>query len=74
MLNELVPARGALGRGQGYVWLIRDVTELRHSQEQSTARNQELQTTLDELQSTTQAQGRLLDTIRALSAPAVPIM
>jgi len=74
VLNELMPTHGVLGRGQGYVWLIRDVTELRHSQEQSTARNQELQSTLDELQSTTQAQRRLLDTIRALSAPAVPIM
>jgi rsbT co-antagonist protein RsbR len=50
------------------------MTELRHSQEQIQARNQELQTALDELQDTSQVQGRLLDTIRELSAPAVPIM
>jgi PAS domain S-box-containing protein len=74
VVNEVIPIRDAQEQIQGSVWLIRDATELRLSQEQIEARNQELQTALDELQSTSQVQGRLLDTIRALSAPAVPIM
>jgi PAS domain S-box-containing protein len=74
VVNEVMPIRDTRNLVQGYVWLIRDVTELRLSQEQIQARNQELQTALDELRDTSQVQGRLLDTIRALSAPAVPIM
>jgi rsbT co-antagonist protein RsbR len=74
VVNQVMPIRDAPGNVRGYVWLVRDVTELRHSQEQIEARNQELQAALDELQDTSQVQGRLLDTIRTLSAPAVPIM
>jgi PAS domain S-box-containing protein len=74
VVNQVMPIHDARENVQGYLWLIRDVTELRISQEQIEARNQELQSTLDELQNTSELQGRLLDTIRSLSAPAVPIM
>jgi PAS domain S-box-containing protein len=74
VVNQVMPIYDVGKDLQGYVWLIRDVTELRHSQEQIRARNLELQRALEELQDTSQVQGQLLETIRALSAPAVPIL
>lgn len=74
VVNELVPIHDVRQDVQGYVWLIRDVTELRRSQEQSEARNRELQAAISELRNTSEVQGRLLETVRTLSAPAVPII
>jgi PAS domain S-box-containing protein len=74
VVNEVTPIRDALEHVRGYVWMIRDVTELRHSQEETGTRNKELHAALGELESVTEAQGKLLETIRGLSAPAVPVM
>jgi PAS domain S-box-containing protein len=74
VVNEVTPIYDALRRVQGYVWMIRDVTELRHSQQETQARNRELQDALNELEITTEVQGRLLETVRTLAAPAVPVM
>ncbi len=72
--NEVMPVRDARGDVQGYAWILRDISDLWHSQEQIQTRNRELQTAIQELEQTSQVQAQLLETIRTLSAPAVPIV
>jgi len=72
--NEVMPIRDARGDIQGYAWILRDISDLGHSQEQIQTRNKELQTAIQELEQTSQVQAQLLETIRTLSAPAVPIV
>jgi rsbT co-antagonist protein RsbR len=72
--NEVMPIEGAGHSIQGYVWMIRDVTELRRSEEQLAAHSRELEGVIADLRDTTEVQDQLLATIRSLSAPAVPIL
>jgi len=73
-LNEAMPVFDNLRQVQGYLWIIHDVTDARRSQQELEARNAELRVAMSELQATNDAQGELLETIRILSAPAVPVL
>jgi PAS domain S-box-containing protein len=72
--NKVMPIYDARQDIEGYVWVISDVTLLRRGEAQIEARNRELQEAVRELRSTSEIQQRLLETVRSLSAPAVPIM
>lgn len=74
LAGEVTAIRDPRGRTHGYVWMLHDLTELRRNEREVERRNVELQRALRELESTTQAQGELLETIRMLSAPAVPVI
>ncbi|MBN1937789.1 MAG: PAS domain-containing protein [Anaerolineae bacterium] len=74
VVNEVAPIEDSAGHLQGYVWVLYDITERRQSAREIERRNQELQDTLAELRSTNEAQNELLETIRTLSAPAVPVL
>jgi PAS domain S-box-containing protein len=72
--GQVMPIHDTSHDLRGYVWLIRDVTELWRNQEQNEARNRDLQMAIEELQDTSEVQSQLLETIRTLSAPAVPVL
>ncbi len=74
VINEVTPITDGVGHLQGYVWVLYDLTERRQSAREIERRNRELQDALSELQLTTEAQAQLLETIRTLSAPAVPVL
>lgn len=74
VVNEVATIEDSAGHLQGYVWVLYDITERRQSAREIERRNRELQDALAELQLTTEAQGQLLETIRTLSAPAVPVL
>jgi len=74
VVNEATPIRDPTGQVHGYVWMMRDITELRSNQKEIEARDAELQSTLSQLRATTESQSALLTTIQALSAPAVPVI
>jgi rsbT co-antagonist protein RsbR len=59
---------------RGYAWILHDVTVQRQSEREIEQRSAELENAMRELQATNDAQGELLETIRTLSAPAVPVL
>lgn len=74
VVNKALPIHDLRHNIQGYVCIIHDQTDLRHSEEQIQARSQELQSTIGELRQTSEMQRRLIETVRTLSAPAVPVL
>ncbi len=74
VVNRLMPVKDGVGVVRGYLWLLNDVTEQRATSLIAERRAVELQEALRELQATNQAQGELLETIRRLSALAVPVL
>ncbi len=72
--GEVTPIRDPQGMTHGYVCILRDLTDLRRNEREVERRNAELQQALRELENTTRDQGELLETIRMLSAPAVPVI
>ncbi len=74
VVSELTTVQGNMGYLEGYVWILYDITERRQNARELEQRNRKLQDALTELKSTSEAQRQLLETIRLLSAPAVPVL
>jgi rsbT co-antagonist protein RsbR len=72
--NQVVSVYDGRGDVQGHLWLFRDLTELRHSQGLVEAQNRELQTAIAELDNSRRVYSQLLETVRTLAAPAVPVL